>query len=208
MALEIVMGMAAGVLAWSLMEYLFHRFTMHRLHGRGILSREHLEHHAEASWRWSPVFLASWSGLLVLGFGAWFPIGRALVDRSFGLAMTLGWAIGCGSYEYAHARAHVGPPASRYGTWLRHHHFHHHFGHPMKNFGVTSPLWDHVFATFEAPGQVRVPRRLAMAWLVDDRGEIRPEHRNRYLLVGTIDADGRTAALDRARAYAPVASAD
>lgn len=204
-ALEVVAGVAGGLLAWTLMEYLFHRFGMHQPRGRGILSREHLEHHLQASWRWSPVFLASWSGLLLLGFCVWFPIGRAMVGRPFGLTMTIGWAIGCAFYEYTHARAHVGPPLNRYGTWLRHYHFHHHFGHPMKNYGVTSPLWDHVFATFEQPGRVRVPHRRAMAWLLDDRGEVRSEHRDRYVLVGAPDAEERTAALERARAYASVA---
>ena len=36
---------AGGFVLWTLAEYLLHRFAMHDLKGKGIMSREHLEHH-------------------------------------------------------------------------------------------------------------------------------------------------------------------
>jgi hypothetical protein len=78
----------------------------------------------------------------------------------------------------------------------------------MANHGVSLPLWDHVFGTYERPTQVRVPRRLALPWLVDDEGELRPEFVDDYVLVGSGDSSERTAALDRARAFTSVAPAD
>jgi hypothetical protein len=54
----------------------------------------------------------------------------------------------------------------------------------MANHGVTWSLWDRAFGTYEAPGRIRVPRRMAMAWLVDEAGEVRPEHAGDYELVG------------------------
>lgn len=207
-AIEVATGLAGGIALWGLFEYLLHRFAMHQLRGRGIMSREHLEHHVRAAWQWAPIFLASWSGIMLIGFAAWLPLGWVTVDTWFGLALAVGWTVGYAFYEYQHAMAHLRPPANRYDTWVRHHHFHHHFGHPMKNHGVTSPLWDHVFGTFEHPAMVRVPRRLAMSWLVDADGDVRPEYQDRYLLVGGAATDDRTAALDRARAFASVAPAD
>ncbi|MCU1355505.1 MAG: Fatty acid hydroxylase-like protein [Acidimicrobiales bacterium] len=201
----IVGGFVAGFFLWGFAEYLLHRFAMHHLRGKGMMSREHLEHHVRASWTWSSVFLLSWSGMLLVGFALWAPLGWALVDTWFGLSVAIGWTAGYFFYEYQHAMAHLQAPKGRYGTWLRHHHFHHHFGHPMANHGVSWPLWDHVFGTFEDPGLVRVPRRLAMTWLVDDDGEILPEYADRYALVGRAATDERLAALDRARAFASVA---
>ncbi len=34
-------------------------------------------------------------------------------------------------------------------------------GSPMRNFGVTSPLWDRLWGTYEEPGIVTVPLRMA-----------------------------------------------
>ncbi len=201
-------GFVTGFLLWGFAEYVLHRFAMHHLKGRGIMSREHLEHHVHASWRFSHILLLSWSGMLLVGFVAWLPLGWAVVGSAFGLSVALGWSAGYFFYEYQHAAAHLKAPRGRYGTWVRHHHFHHHFGHPMANHGVSSPFWDIVFGTLERPAQVRVPRRLVLAWMVDEQGDLLPEYHDRYLLVGTTSGADRLAALDRARAFASVAPAD
>ena len=78
-------------------------------------------------------------------------------------------------------------------------------------YGVSLPLWDHVFGTWEDPGVIKVPRRMALSWLVDEHGEVRPEYRDRYELVGPTSPDARLDALDRARAFAsraPVVTAE
>ena len=201
----VAVGFGAGFMLWILFEYLLHRFAMHHLHGKGIMSREHLEHHVRAQWNWSYIFLLSWGGIVLVGWLAFAPLGWVLVSTAFGLAAAAGWTVGYFFYEYQHAMAHLKPPSHRYGWWLRHHHFHHHFGHPMANHGVTYPFWDHVFGTIERPDKVRVPRRLAMTWLLDDQGEVKPEYADDYELVGASSSDERLAALDRARAFASVA---
>ena len=61
---------------------------------------------------------------------------------------------------------------------------HHHFGAPMRNFGVTSPLWDRVLRTYDDPGVVTVPRRMAPEWMLDADGEVRAEFANDYLAKG------------------------
>jgi sterol desaturase/sphingolipid hydroxylase (fatty acid hydroxylase superfamily) len=44
------------------------------------------------------------------------------------------------------------------------------------NHGVTSPIWDVVFGTYQAPGVIVVPERLAMRWLLDEASrEVRAE---------------------------------
>jgi sterol desaturase/sphingolipid hydroxylase (fatty acid hydroxylase superfamily) len=188
--------LAAGWFAWTLGEYVMHRFTMHSMKGRGLASKEHLLHHAGIERPWYMDALA-YVGVIGVGAAWWVNVHPAV---------GIGWVVGYTFYEVNHRRAHKRAPRNAYQRWLRHHHFHHHFGHPLKNHGVTIPLWDHVFGTYEAPGRVKVPRRMAMVWLVDDAGELRPEHASRYELVGRTreldDADRVDAFANRAPSLA------
>lgn len=204
----LVVAFAVGFQLWVLGEYLLHRFAMHELNGKGIMSREHLLHHVAAGWTFSYIHPLSWIGMLAVGFAAWLPLGAALVSFGFGLAVAIGWAVGYFFYEYQHAVAHLKAPTNRYERWVRKHHFHHHFGHPRSNHGVTLPIWDKVFGTLQTPEQVRVPRRMVQPWMVDGDGELLPEYTRDYVLVGTPDRDERLAALDRARAFASIAPED
>lgn len=203
-----LVAFAAGWVLWTLGEYVLHRFAMHHLHGKGIMSREHLEHHVHSSWSFSVTHLMSWAGMLAVGAVAWLPLGWWIAGPAAGIALATGWAVGYFFYEYQHMAAHLRGPSGRYDAWVRRHHFHHHFGHPMANHGVSVAWWDRVFGTLEVPEQVRVPRRLALPWLVDDRGELHPQFRDDYVLVGSADDSERLAALDRARAFASLAPAD
>ncbi|WP_426571150.1 sterol desaturase family protein [Aquihabitans sp. McL0605] len=207
MATALLLGaaFAGGFLLWNLFEYLLHRFAMHELKGKGIMSREHLNHHVAAGWSFSSIHLLSWAGMLLVGFVLWMPLGWVTVSLAFGITVAVGWTAGYFFYEYQHAQAHLSAPSTGYQRWLRKHHFHHHFGHPNSNHGVTLPIWDRVFGTLEVPAQVRVPRRMAQAWMLDAHGELKAEFADDYVLVGALGTDERTAQLDRARAFASVA---
>lgn len=206
--LTLVPTLAIGWALWTFAEYLLHRFAMHHLNGKGMMSREHLEHHVHSSWSFSSTHLLSWTAMLLVGAVVWLPLGWLLAGPAVGATIAVGWAFGYFFYEYQHAVAHLRAPTGRYSTWVRRHHFHHHFGHPMTNHGVSIGVWDHVFGTNEQPQVVRVPRRLALPWLVDEAGDLRPEFADHYVLVGAATSDERLAALDRARAFASVAPAD
>jgi hypothetical protein len=101
-----------------------------------------------------------------------------------------------------HRRAHTRPPRGRYGRWRRRNHFAHHFADPGRAHGVTSPVWDLVFGTRLALEPVRVPRRLAMSWLVDEQGRVREPFASDYVLVGSARADDETRRADREAALA------
>ena len=110
------------------------------------------------------------------------------------------------AYEVAHRRTHTHPPRGRYGRWARRNHLHHHFGSPMRNFGVTTPVWDRVLRTYEEPGVVTVPRRMAPVWMLDEAGAVRPEFAGDYVVKdGARRADPRRATQDRTDAFANVA---
>ena len=194
---------AIGVALWTLGEYVLHRFAMHEMRGRGLASREHLRHHASRdsileSW---PL---AWSGVLIVG--ALLGWSARLLLGNPGVALGVGWVSAYGFYDWIHWRAHRRPVAHPYERWVRRHHFHHHFGHPLSNQGVTTPIWDLVFGTYErVDGPVRVPRRLAMTWLVDEGGEVRPEYVGDYVLVGSRALDDSQQAEDHERAFANLA---
>ncbi len=201
------LAFVVGVNLWFLFEYLLHRFAMHALHGRGIMSREHLEHHVAAGWSFDGLTLLSWLGVALVGAAVWFPVGYLIGGLTIAIPLAAGWPVGYAFYEYEHAMCHIRPPRTRYQRWVRKHHFHHHFGKPMANHGVSVGWWDMAFATNELPDQVRVPRRMAagLGWIIDADGELRPEFAEDYVLVGHYGTDERRTGIDRAKAFASIA---
>jgi sterol desaturase/sphingolipid hydroxylase (fatty acid hydroxylase superfamily) len=191
--------LAIGAAAWTLGEYLMHRFAMHQMRGKGLASREHLRHHARQDSVLESWWFA-WAGVIGVGFA--LGISAAKVLGPIGSCLGFGWVAGYGFYDWIHFRAHRRPVAHPYERWVRRHHFHHHFGHPMANHGVTTPVWDMVFGTYErVDGAVAVPRRLAMRWLCDEHGAVRAEYVGDYRLVGTRPWNDDQAAEDHRRAF-------
>ncbi len=168
-----------GVLGWTLAEYLLHRFLAHHARGKNDFSREHLRHHGRRHY-FTPTRRKIATAVPALAAVA--ALGALLAGAASGLAFTAGFGLMYVAYEVAHRRAHTHPPRGPYGRWLRRHHLHHHFGNPWSNHGVTTPLWDAVFRTLEHPGTIGVPPHLAMPWLVDEGGALRPEHAADYAL--------------------------
>jgi sterol desaturase/sphingolipid hydroxylase (fatty acid hydroxylase superfamily) len=194
---------AIGMALWTLGEYLMHRFAMHALRGKGMASREHLRHHAERDSVLESWYFA-WTGVIVVGIA--LAISAAQLLGPVGGCLGAGWVAGYGFYDWIHWRAHRRPIAHPYERWVRRHHFHHHFGHPTANHGVTTPVWDLVFGTYErTEGPVRVPRRLAMVWLVDDGGQVRDEYADDYALAGSLPWTDAQVAVDHERAFANLA---
>ncbi|HEY6035567.1 MAG TPA: sterol desaturase family protein [Kofleriaceae bacterium] len=176
-----IVAAACGVASWTLVEYLLHRWMGHDRRFRGNpFGVEHVRHHSEGDY-----FAPTWKkGLAAAAFTA-VVIGPALAlaGPADGLAYVAGLVGFYGVYEWLHRREHTHAGIGPYGRWARRHHFHHHFVDVRVNHGVTSPIWDLVFGTYEKPGVIRVPVKLRMAWLVDPAtGDVRREHAARYEL--------------------------
>ena len=179
-----VAGMLGGIVLWTLLEYVLHRFVFHgRALGR-TLAKEHIQHHAAVDY-FAPALRKAAYALPVLAVIctlAALPLGVALgTSVPFGVAT--GWLI----YEVIHRRIHTHAPLGRYGAWARRHHLLHHFGRADSNHGVTSPVWDVVFGTLAERQTIRVPRRHAskFPWLVRADGEtsrIAPAYESDYQL--------------------------
>ncbi|MEL7209495.1 MAG: sterol desaturase family protein [Actinomycetota bacterium] len=174
---------ALGAFFWTFMEYVLHRFAFHERRGANYGSREHLRHHAKRDYTVDTQVLA-WVGVLIVGLGVLNVGARLLFGPLVGWSFGIGFVVGYFTYEWLHAAAHLWAPRTSYGHWLRRHHFHHHFAEPLRNHGVTIPLWDHVFGTYSPSDTVTVPRRLAMRWLLDEAGDVREGHRGEYRVRG------------------------
>jgi sterol desaturase/sphingolipid hydroxylase (fatty acid hydroxylase superfamily) len=171
-----------GAATWGAAEYLIHRFAGHEYaKSRNLFSVEHVRHHATVSYFAPTSHKVAAAAAVAAMVG---PLASAALGRRPGLAYTAGLTAMYGAYEVLHRLAHTRAPKTAYGRWLRRHHFHHHFHDPSGNHGVTSPIGDLLAGTKRQVGVVRVPRRQAMPWLLDERGELRSEHAGDYELVG------------------------
>ncbi len=140
-------GYAAGLLAWSLLEYVAHRITFHhaptnRLQvALGYLL--HGVHHAypDDSRRWvMPLTITvPIAALFSLLFDA--ALGR------FAPPIVAGFLHGYLTYDVLHYFIHRGRMPTALGRFLRQYHLAHHYASPDRHFGVSSPLWDVVFRT-------------------------------------------------------------
>lgn len=179
----LAIAFVGGVLTWSFAEYALHNWYGHLARGRNDFSREHLKHHARYLYfaaTWKKVVTAAVATAVVL------PVAILVAGVLAGAVYTVGFVGFYVVYEVLHRRSHTHAPIGPYGRWLRRHHFYHHFGNPKHNHGVTSPIWDIVFCThtWNRPEPVRVPRQMAMMWLVDEAGEVKSEYRDEYVLTG------------------------
>jgi hypothetical protein len=190
-----------GAVSWTAVEYGLHRVAMHELRGRGLASQEHLKHHADVTY-FSPASkkVASAAGTTAVAY----PVMAVVAGRRWATAFTAGLIGMYFAYEVAHRRTHTHPPRNRYGRWARRSHLHHHFGAPMRNFGVTSPVWDRLWGTYDDPGVVVVPQRMAPRWLLDDTGEVRFEFSDDYNVRSRSVIEADQIERDRSDAFANV----
>jgi Fatty acid hydroxylase superfamily len=113
---------AGDVVAWTLAEYVVHRFVLH-----GFAPTGHRLHHANPD---APVLTIFWQ--------IW--ICFALVCLIVGGTFVAGSLV---AYAWHHC-AHHGPDKLPLPL-LKHHQSHHRFA--TRNYGVSTTLWDHVFGT-------------------------------------------------------------
>jgi sterol desaturase/sphingolipid hydroxylase (fatty acid hydroxylase superfamily) len=144
---------AVGLMAWTLVEYLMHRFVFHHL---PVTRRLHQLHHdhpsdpdAERSSLSTPLVIAPFA-VLVLG-GAGVEAGSALFA-----GLLTGYLIFI-AVHYALHRWPIGPTSRLYAAKLRH--LTHHRDESC-NFGVTTDFWDVVFRTSASAVRARRIRQL------------------------------------------------
>lgn len=139
----LMLGLAAvgGLVAWSLVEYLLHRYV---LHGVPPFKGWHAEHHHHPQDLIGMPAVASLP--LIVGL-VYFPL-RWWTNSQLALAATLGFMVGYLAYMVVHHGVHHW--ASRRKHWFRARkvaHALHHVRDETRCYGVTTSFWDRAFGT-------------------------------------------------------------
>jgi 4-hydroxysphinganine ceramide fatty acyl 2-hydroxylase len=137
----------AGMFAWTLIEYVIHRFSFHYT-PRGRIGMFyaymiHGVHHAfpedDRRWLVPPVISVAISAAIYF-------VLRWLLPVTCPPAFA-GGLIGYLLYDLGHYAMHRGPSRFEFFNQLRRRHMQHHYATPERWFGVSTPLWDYVFRT-------------------------------------------------------------
>jgi sterol desaturase/sphingolipid hydroxylase (fatty acid hydroxylase superfamily) len=138
-ALDFSVSLLIGLMAWTLVEYVVHRFVYHHA---PVFSKLHDSHHqAPNAFIGVPSFISS--GFLIAV--CYFPV--RMFDAVAASGFTSGMLLGYGAYMFVHHSTHHFP--IRPGDWLygaRLRHMAHHY-HDDANFGVSTGFWDRIFGT-------------------------------------------------------------
>jgi sterol desaturase/sphingolipid hydroxylase (fatty acid hydroxylase superfamily) len=149
----------AGVLVFTLLEYLMHRFLYHlpastpkRARLRYVLHGVHHEFPRDKRrLAQPPATSIALSALLLLLF--------TTIMGDLGFAFTAGLLFGYSSYLAIHYATHMfKPPKNILGVLWKNHNLHHYVNDDGA-FGVSSPLWDHVFGTMPPDPKRRAAER-------------------------------------------------
>jgi sterol desaturase/sphingolipid hydroxylase (fatty acid hydroxylase superfamily) len=138
---------AGGWLLWTLTEYLLHRFLFHHDFQKKLDSfLVHGYHHEfpEDPYRLVAPPLMSWPLAAIFGVAFFFTVGPHYMWQLFA-----GTASGYIAYDWIHYYTHHARPKFWLGKWLRRYHMLHHHKAWNKGYGVSSPLWDFIFRTYQ-----------------------------------------------------------
>ena len=143
----------AGVLAWTLLEYLLHRFIFHWQppgpEGRVWSFMVHGYHHEFPNDKMrlvAPPLMLIFFAVIVGGI-------YFLLLKSWWLQVFAGTCLGYVAYDWIHYYTHHFNPKRGIGSWLRRYHLKHHYKDGKMRYGISTPLWDFVFGTYASPDQ-------------------------------------------------------
>jgi 4-hydroxysphinganine ceramide fatty acyl 2-hydroxylase len=163
-AIPVVSLFIVGAVFFTLVEYLVHRHFYHMGTGSPRKARlqymfhgVHHDHPRDKKRLALPPLMSVLVAAMFVGI-FWALMGDA------GIAFGGGFMTGYATYLLAHYAIHVyNPPKNFLASIWKHHNLHHYVG-DTGAFGVSSPLWDHVFGTMPedprkkkaAPAKLRV----------------------------------------------------
>jgi sterol desaturase/sphingolipid hydroxylase (fatty acid hydroxylase superfamily) len=148
-----VLACLGGIAGWTLIEYVFHRFVLHRF---PYVAQMHEMHHRNPT---AFVGTPTWLSLPAILVGAFLPPWWK-IDFTIASGLTAGVMLGYVGYVGVHHALHhwrIDRSSSLYRLKLRH--VRHHYAGVGGNFGVTTAVWDRLFGT----AIERRPRRVTRA---------------------------------------------
>jgi dihydroceramide fatty acyl 2-hydroxylase len=146
--LQVVGLFALGVLIWTLTEYWLHRLVFHwepdNRFGRRMHFIIHGVHHDHPN---DPLRLVMPPAVSIPLAALFFLLYALIFGTPAAFPLFAGFIAGYLVYDYTHYYVHHKVPKSPTGKLLREQHMRHHFQDHRFGYGVSTPLWDHVFRT-------------------------------------------------------------
>lgn len=146
--LNIVVLFIGGVFAWTLAEYLLHRYVFHfdakSEFGKKIHFMFHGVHHDYPSDSKRLVMPPSVSIPLAVLFFFFF---RLIIGEYLMLPFFAGFILGYLFYDITHYAIHHFNMHSKFWLEIKNHHMLHHYQDEFKGYGVSTPFWDLIFGT-------------------------------------------------------------
>ena len=136
-----------GVLTWTLLEYIIHRYVFHYepktrvgklLHF--IMHGVHHDHPNDATRLVMPPIIS-------VPLAVVFYVVFILTLGRFAPAALAGFGFGYVCYDTIHYATHHFAMKRGVWRWLKQYHLRHHYQDDHAGYGVSSPLWDYVFRT-------------------------------------------------------------
>ena len=146
-------GFLIGVFIWTFTEYIMHRFVFHHRptskRQERIIFLFHGINHAQPQVKTRLVMpFAVTIPLALFFFGLYsLVLGLLLKAPQWVAPIMAGMIAGYLAYDLIHYATHHWPMRSGAAKFLKRYHMQHHYKAPDTRFGVSSPLWDHVFGT-------------------------------------------------------------
>src|SRR5256885_3138849 len=145
--LAVVALFLLGMLVWTLLEYVIHRWVFHyepttRV-GKKLHFIVHGVHHDYPNDARRLVMPPSVSVPLAFLFYGIF----LLIFGRFASSAFAGLVFGYVCYDMLHYATHHFPMKRGVLLWLKQYHLRHHYKDDHVGYGISSPLWDHVFRT-------------------------------------------------------------
>ena len=144
----IVLYIVIGLAIWTITEYLLHRFIFHYKPSSKIGKKLHFIFHGVHH------DYPKDSKRLVMPPSVSIPLATLfyfLFDAAFGSMLVspffAGFLVGYLFYDITHYAIHHFNMKSKFWLAIKNHHMLHHYKYDDKGFGVSQPLWDHVFKT-------------------------------------------------------------
>ena len=137
-----------GLIVWTLMEYLLHRFVFHfpttSAGGKWLVHLFHGVHH-DAPDDKSRLVMPPAGSIIIMSI-LWV-LFSSLLPAPWAEPFCAFFIVGYLIYDYTHYATHHFRMRHAWQQALKHHHMQHHFSNENAKFGVSSPFWDRVFGT-------------------------------------------------------------
>ena len=155
-----------GLLTFTLVEYLIHRYTFHmEVSSKKKERLQYVLHGAHHNFPKDKSRLAMPPIVSILLATVFFLFYRLLLGE-YGIPFTGGFVAGYATYLCVHYSVHAFPPPKNFMKILWIHHALHHYQQPDAAYGVSSPLWDVLFRTMPAKRGFDVKTK---SGFIDDR---------------------------------------